>query len=192
MEIILASASPRRKELMGHFPFPVTVRVSQADEKMDSGKLPQDEVARISRNKARAVDRLEDDIVIGADTIVVCDGVILGKPKDEADALRMLSLLSGRAHQVMTGVWIIETDEVGNAVKEDGFTDVTTVDFWAFSEDEAREYVATKEPMDKAGAYGIQGKGMRLVKGINGDFFTVMGLPGGRLIRFLHDFVITP
>jgi septum formation protein len=91
----------------------------------------------------------------------------------------------------MTGVWIIETDEAGNAVKEDGFTDVTTVDFWAFSEDEAREYIATKEPMDKAGAYGIQGKGMRLVKGINGDFFTVMGLPGGRLIRFLRGFLST-
>ena len=96
--------------------------------------------------------------------------------------------LQGRTHEVMTGVWIVETNAAGSTVKEDGFTDVTAVDFWAFSESEAREYVATGEPMDKAGAYGIQGKGMRLVKGISGDFFTVMGLPGGRLIRFVREF----
>ena len=101
----------------------------------------------------------------------------------------MLMSLQGRSHQVMTGVWIVETDDAGNTVKGCGFTDVAAVEFWAFSSNEAAEYVATGECMDKAGAYGIQGKGMRLVKGINGDFYTVMGLPGSRLIRFMAEFI---
>ena len=122
--------------------------------------------------------------------MVVLDEVALGKPKDSDDALSMLMALQGRTHQVMTGVWIIETDERGKAVKQDGFTDVTTVDFWAFSKDEAEEYVATGEPADKAGAYAIQGKGMRFVKSICGDYYTVMGLPGGRLLRFLKEFAL--
>ena len=120
--------------------------------------------------------------------MVVLDDQALGKPKDDADAVEMLLALADRSHQVMTGVWIIETDSAGNAVKQSGFTDVTDVDFWAFSRGEALEYVATGEPKDKAGAYGIQGKGMRFVKGIRGDFYTVMGLPGGRLLRFLTEF----
>ena len=101
----------------------------------------------------------------------------------------MLLTLQNRTHQVMTGVWVIETDQAGNAVKTSGFTDVTEVDFWGFSRDEAAEYVATGESRDKAGSYGIQGKGMRFVKGIRGDYFTVMGLPGSRLLRFLSDFL---
>jgi len=108
--------------------------------------------------------------------------------EDEEDAVNMLLSLQGRTHQVMTGVWIIETNGAGETVKSDGFTDVTSVDFYGFSRCDAEEYVATKEPMDKAGSYGIQGLGMRFVKGIRGDYFTVMGLPGGPLLRFLSDF----
>ena len=190
--LILASQSPRRQEILSLAGFEFTVCPADA-EWAPEGLLPYDRVRELARSKAAQVAQNHpNSIVLGSDTMVVLGDKALGKPRDEQDAVDMLMSLQGRTHQVMTGVWIIETDESGNAVKEDGFTDVTIVDFWAFSEDEAREYVATKEPMDKAGAYGIQGKGMRLVKGINGDFFTVMGLPGGRLIRFLHDFVITP
>ena len=154
------------------------------------GLLPYDRVRELARSKAAEVAKnYPDSLILGSDTMVVLGENALGKPRDEQEALEMLMSLQGRTHEVMTGVWIMETDALGCVVKENGFTDVTTVDFWEFSEDEAREYIATKEPMDKAGAYGIQGKGMRLVKGINGDFFTVMGLPGGRLIRFLTEFV---
>lgn len=183
MEIILASASPRRKELMGHFPFPVTVRVSQADEKMDNGKLPQQEVARISCNKAMAVDRTGDDIVIGADTIVVCDGVILGKPKDEADALRMLSMLSGRAHQVMTGVTVLKGDRLHS------FTEITDVYFRSLSEKEILSYIRSGDPMDKAGAYGIQSGASLFVEKIEGDYYNVVGLPVCHLALVLKEFM---
>ena len=100
----------------------------------------------------------------------------------------MLLSLSGRTHRVMTGVWLISTNEAGEAVKEEGFTDVAEVEFFSLSPEEVAAYVATGESMDKAGAYAIQGKGMRFVSGIHGDFYTVMGLPGGRLLRFLTDF----
>lgn len=183
MEIILASASPRRKELMGHFPFPFTVRVSQADEKMDSGKLPHDEVARISCNKATAVDRQRDDIVIGADTIVVCDGVILGKPKDEEDAYRMLSMLSGRAHQVMTGVTVLQGD------RQCSFTEITDVYFRPLSEKEIRSYIRSGDPMDKAGAYGIQSGASLFVEKIVGDYHNVVGLPVCHLSLVLKAFM---
>ncbi len=182
MEIILASQSPRRRELMDFFPFPVTVRVSQADEKMDSSKLPQDEVARISCNKACAVERNVDDIVIGADTIVVCDGEILGKPKDEQDALRMLSMLSGRAHQVMTGVTVLQGE------KRVSFTEITDVYFRVLTESEIYDYIRTKDPLDKAGAYGIQSGASLFVEKIVGDYYNVVGLPVCRLYTVLRDF----
>lgn len=186
--LILASQSPRRQEILALAGFEFTVCPATTEWAPD-GLTPFDRVRELARSKATEVaNKYPNSIILGSDTMVVLGDTALGKPIDEQDAVDMLMSLQGRTHQVMTGVWIIEMDEVGSIVKEDGFTDVTTVDFWAFSEDEAREYVATKEPMDKAGAYGIQGKGMRLVKGINGDFFTVMGLPGGRLIRFLRDF----
>ena len=183
MEIILASASPRRKELMGHFPFAFTVRVSQADEKMDSGKLPKDEVARISCNKAMAVARHSDDIVIGADTIVVCDGVILGKPKDEADAFRMLSMLSGRAHQVMTGVTVLRGD------RQYSFTEITDVYFRPLPEEEILSYIRSSDPMDKAGAYGIQSGASLFVEKIVGDYYNVVGLPVCHLSLVLKEFM---
>lgn len=186
--LILASQSPRRQEILTLAGFEFTVCPADTEWAPD-GLTPFDRVRELARSKAVEVAKNHpNSIVLGSDTMVVLGQNALGKPRDEQDAVNMLMSLQGRSHEVMTGVWIIETDEHGNAVKEDGFTDVTTVDFWAFSEDEAVEYVATGEPMDKAGAYGIQGKGMRLVKGICGDFFTVMGLPGGRLVRFLTDF----
>ena len=186
--LILASQSPRRQEILSLAGFEFSVCPADA-EWAPEGLLPYDRVRELAHSKAAQVAKNHpNSIVLGSDTMVVIGENALGKPCNERDAVDMLMSLQGRTHEVMTGVWIIETDGAGNAVKEDGFTDVTTVDFWAFSEDEAAEYVATGEPMDKAGAYGIQGKGMRLVKGINGDFFTVMGLPGGRLIRFFRDF----
>ena len=186
--LILASQSPRRQEILTLAGFEFSVCPADA-EWAPEGLSPYDRVRELAHSKAAQVAKNHpNSIVLGSDTMVVLGEDALGKPCNERDAVDMLMSLQGRTHEVMTGVWIIETDGAGNAVKEDGFTDVTTVDFWAFSEDEAAEYVATGEPMDKAGAYGIQGKGMRLVKGINGDFFTVMGLPGGRLIRFFRDF----
>ena len=186
--LILASQSPRRQEILTLAGFEFSVCPADA-EWAPEGLSPYDRVRELARSKADQVAKNHpNSIILGSDTMVVLGENALGKPCNERDAVDMLMSLQGRTHEVMTGVWIIETDGAGNAVKEDGFTDVTTVDFWAFSEDEAAEYVATGEPMDKAGAYGIQGKGMRLVKGINGDFFTVMGLPGGRLIRFFRDF----
>jgi len=183
MEIILASASPRRKELMGHFPFPVTVRVSQADEKMDCRKLPQDEVARVSCNKAKAVERNEEDIVIAADTIVVCDGVILGKPKNGEDAFRMLSLLSGRVHQVMTGVTVLRGDHMQS------FTEITDVYFRPLTEKEIFSYIHSGDPMDKAGAYGIQSGASLFVEKIIGDYYNVVGLPVCHLSLVLKEFM---
>lgn len=186
--LILASQSPRRQEILTLAGFEFSV-CPAATEWAPEGLPPFDRVRELARSKAAEVaQKYPNSIVLGSDTMVVLGENALGKPRDEQDAVGMLMALQGNSHQVMTGVWIIETDEAGNAVKEDGFTDVTAVDFWAFSEGEAREYVATKEPMDKAGAYAIQGKGMRFVKGICGDYYTVMGLPGGRLVRFLQSF----
>ena len=151
MEIILASQSPRRKELMGLFHIPFTIRVADINETMDATKPAQEEVARVSRLKAEAVHHGKDDIVIAADTIVVCAGQILGKPRDKADAQRMLTLLSGRDHQVMTGMTVLR----GN--RQVVCTEITDIHFRTLSEKEIRAYIATGEPMDKAGAYGIQG-----------------------------------
>ena len=186
--LILASQSPRRQEILTLAGFEFSVCPADA-EWAPEGLSPFDRVRELAHSKATQVAKNHpNSIVLGSDTMVVLSENALGKPRDEQDAVDMLMSLQGRSHQVMTGVWVIETDAAGNAVKEDGFTDVTAVDFWAFPEVEAREYVATKESMDKAGAYAIQGKGMRFVKGICGDYYTVMGLPGGRLVRFLQAF----
>ena len=183
--LILASQSPRRQEILTLAGFDFVVCPAES-EWAPEGLAPYDRVRELARSKAAQVAKNHpNSLVLGSDTMVVLGDEALGKPCDEEDAVAMLMRLQGRSHQVMTGVWIIETDGEGKTVKEDGFTDVTTVDFWDFSQVEAEKYVATGEPMDKAGAYGIQGKGMRLVKGIHGDFFTVMGLPGGRLVRFI-------
>ena len=171
MQLILASASPRRKALLSLFGIPFTVRAADIDETMDPEKPPFDEVARVSRSKALAVSRGEEDIVIAADTIVVCQGKVLGKPHSEAEAASMLRLLSGRDHQVMTGCTVL-TDDARQT-----FTEVTTLTFRPLTDREIQRYVDTGEPMDKAGAYGIQGGAALFCPGIQGDYYNVMGLP---------------
>ena len=175
MELILASQSPRRKELLGLFHIPFVIRVADIDEAMDQNKAPFDEVARVSRLKALAVERNHEDMVIAADTIVVCNGKVLGKPHSQEEAVQMLTLLSGRDHQVMTGVTVIAGE------KEETFTEVTDIHFRPLSETEIRAYVATGEPMDKAGAYGIQGGAALFAEKLVGDYYNVMGLPVCRL-----------
>lgn len=181
MAVILASQSPRRRDMMRCFPFSFTVRVSQVQEDMDNTKPPRDEVSRVSRLKAEAVPREPGDIVIGADTIVVCGDERLGKPADEADAYRMLSLLSGRSHQVMTGVTVLHRGVCHS------FTEVTDVHFRPLSQEEIRRYIRTGEPMDKAGAYGIQGGAGLFVEKIVGDYCNVVGLPICRLSQLLQE-----
>ena len=181
MHLILASASPRRQELLKIFGLPFTVRVADIDETMDLTKSPFDEVGRVSRLKAQAVAAEEDSTVIAADTIVVCEGKVLGKPKDEADAKAMLRLLSGRDHQVMTGCTVL----CGG--KAETFTEVTDLHFRELGEREIERYVASGEPMDKAGAYGIQGGAALFCDRMVGDYYNVMGLPVCRLWETLTE-----
>ena len=179
MQLILASASPRRKELLGLFHIPFTIRVADIDETMDFTKAPFDEVARVSRLKALAIPREADDIVIAADTIVVCKGNVLGKPRTEAEAVSMLQLLSGRDHQVMTGCTVVRGETSVT------FTEVTDLHFRPLSQKEIENYVATGEPMDKAGSYGIQGGAALFCQRMVGDYYNVMGLPVCRLSQVL-------
>ena len=179
MQLILASASPRRKALLSLFGIPFTVRAADIAETMDNEKPPFDEVARVSRLKALTVSRGEEDIVIAADTIVVCQGKVLGKPHSEAEAASMLRLLSGRDHQVMTGCTILYGDRV------ETFTEVTSLHFCPLSEKEIQKYVQSGEPMDKAGAYGIQGGAALFCEKLEGDYYNVMGLPVCRLYETL-------
>ena len=181
MQLILASASPRRKELLGLFHIPFIIRVADIDETMDNTKSPYDEVARVSRMKALAVERQADDIVIAADTIVVCGGKVLGKPGNEAEAVSMLQLLSGRDHQVMTGCTVLRGD------RAETFTEVTDLHFRSLSQKEIEAYVASGEPMDKAGSYGIQGGAALFCERMAGDYYNVMGLPVCRLGQVLKQ-----
>ena len=186
-KIVLASKSPRRQELLKNIGITeFDIRVPEADESYPAGLTPQQVVEHISRVKAEAAASLcaEDEIVITADTMVFLDDARLGKPADEADALRMLTALQGRRHIVCTGVTVRRGSE---SITE---CETTEVLFRTASEAELRGYIATGEPMDKAGAYGIQGLGALLVSGINGDYFNVMGLPIYRLGRILADFGI--
>jgi len=183
MQLILASASPRRKELLSLFGVPFVIRVADIDETMDPRKLPFDEVARVSRCKAMAVEAAPEDVVIAADTIVVCEGRVLGKPGTEAGAREMLRLLSGRDHQVMTGVTVRQGELC------ETFTDVTDLHFRALSDREIDRYVASGEPMDKAGAYGIQGGAALFCEKMNGDYYNVMGLPVCRLWQTINRMV---
>lgn len=181
MKLILASQSPRRKALMELFRVPFTVTVADIDESMDAAKAPCDEVARVSLEKALAVPRQPEDVVVAADTIVVCGDRVLGKPVDEADAKRMLRLLSGRSHQVMTGLSVVRGEQKVVC------TEIADICFRELSDREIDSYIATKEPMDKAGAYGIQGGAALFVSGICGDYYNVMGLPVCRLGQVLRQ-----
>lgn len=181
MRVILASQSPRRKELLGLFHIPFTVCAADIDEAMDSEKDPFDEVARVSALKALAVPRGEDDVVIAADTIVVCQGQVLGKPCDPENAKQMLRLLSGRDHQVMTGMTVVRGQ------RRESVTEVTDIHFRELSAGEIERYVRSGEPMDKAGAYGIQGGAALFAEKMVGDYYNVMGLPVCRLFQMLRD-----
>ena len=180
MKLILASASPRRKELMRYITEDFSVRVSHADETVEEGLPPEETVKLLAARKANAVF-LEnaEEVIVASDTIVVIDGVVLGKPENAEDAARMLRTLSGRTHTVFTGVCVKTTDT------ERVFAEQTAVSFYPLTEEEIAAYVAGGEPMDKAGAYGIQGKGSLLVREIHGDFYNVMGLPVAALSRVL-------
>ncbi len=181
MKLILASQSPRRQELLRLFGIPFTVQVADIDETMDLKKSAFHEVARVSRCKALAVPREMDDVVVAADTVVVCEGRVLGKPKSEAQAREMLSLLSGRDHQVMTGVTVLRGS------RERVFTEVTDLHFRPLSPKEIDRYIRSGEPMDKAGAYGIQGGAALFCEKMAGDYYNVMGLPVCRLGQVLKE-----
>ena len=171
MNLILASASPRRQELLKLFGIPFAVRVADIDETINPGAAAFDEVARLSREKALAIPREKDDVIIAADTIVVCEGKILGKPHSEAEARQMLRLLSGRDHQVMTGCTVLHADICHS------FTEVTDLHFRDLTDREIDRYVRSGEPMDKAGSYGIQGGAALFCTHMVGDYYNVMGLP---------------
>ena len=183
MNLILASQSPRRRELLGLFHVPFTVRVADIDETMDANNAPSDEVAKVSRRKALAVKRESDDVVIAADTIVVLGARVLGKPHSPEEAKEMLRSLSGRDHQVMTGCTILR-DEICET-----FTEVTDLHFRPLRRSEIDRYVASGEPMDKAGSYGIQGGAALFCERMVGDYYNVMGLPVCRLGETLRKMV---
>jgi septum formation protein len=178
--VILASASPRRRELLRLIGIPHEVRPAEIDESYVPGEEPAAHVERLAREKASAIDALEA-VVVGSDTIVVVDGEVLGKPRDRAHAAAMLRQLSGRSHVVMTGVAVQWQGRLASAVEEVGVT------FRALSDAEIERYIDTGEPMDKAGAYGIQGYGATIVDRVDGDYFAVMGLPLNRMVCLLRD-----
>ena len=185
MKIILASQSPRRKELLERMGIQDFETISpNVDESAFHGLPPEELVRRLSAEKAAAVAGKvgEDAIVIAADTVVALEGAVLGKPADELDAFKMLSALSGVRHQVYTGVTVCRGGEKQTA------REVTDVTFRELSEREIEDYISTGEPMDKAGAYGIQGYGALLIQGISGDYYNVMGLPVCRLSGMLARF----
>ncbi len=178
-QIILASASPRRKEILELADIAFEIFPSQMEEIITKEK-PEEVVMELAGQKAWDVWKQTSGskMVIGADTVVAYDGRILGKPKDEEDAARMLSMLSGNTHEVYTGVSIIQNGQ------EHSFYEETKVKFYPLMQEEILKYVKTKEPMDKAGAYGIQGKAAPFIQGIEGDYYNVVGFP---IARFLQE-----
>lgn len=184
MKIILASASPRRRELMKLIAEEFTAVSTDCDETLPGDIAPLKASEYLAGLKARAVAaNYPDSIVIGCDTTVICGGAILGKPHDAEQCRAFLELLSGRTHQVATGCCIICGETVS------AFTVVTDVTFRELSDEEMQWYIATDEPYDKAGGYGIQGRGALLIEKINGDYFNVVGLPVSRLNQELKIFI---
>ena len=177
--LVLASASPRRRQILQRAEIPFSARPADVDESEREGETPRDHVRRLAEAKARAVWRA-GELVLGADTVVFVGGAALGKPRDGEDAARMLALLSGRAHDVLTGVCLLEADRRRTAVEQ------TKVRFRAISEQEIETYVSSGEPLDKAGAYAIQGGARRFVERIEGCYFNVVGLPVARVYSMLR------
>jgi septum formation protein len=186
--IILASASPRRAELLRSAAIPFTVDVADIAEDLKAGEKPVEHAARLAREKAEVVaNRNPGKIVLGADTIVLVDDQILGKPRDPADAKRMLGLLSGRAHQVITGVAIVFLESEYR--KLETRSEKTEVFFDKLTPADIEAYIATREPMDKAGAYAIQGIASRWITKVEGDYANVVGLPVALVWEMLQKFV---
>ena len=185
LNVVLASASPRRKELLSLIFNEYDIRPADCDEALPEGIKAQEAVEYLSLIKNKATVEICDkkSLVISADTVVAVDGEILGKPQDKEDARRMISLLSGREHQVFTGV----TLSLNGNFKT--FSEKTDVVFYKLTDKEIEEYISTDEPYDKAGAYGIQGKAGLLVKAVNGDYYNVVGLPVARLKREIISFI---
>jgi septum formation protein len=180
--VVLASASPRRRQLLELIGIAHEVRPANIDESMRPRENPRRHAERLAREKASAIAKRDPDlIIIAADTIVVVNRKVLGKPKDADDAARMLAMLSGREHVVTTAVAVSRGKKLRSAVEE------VRVRFRRLRDDEIEAYIATGEPMDKAGAYGIQGYGATIVERIEGDYFAVMGLPIVRLVGLLRD-----
>ena len=180
--VILASQSPRRRELLALIGITHEVRPADIDETYFPGEKPAAHAERLARGKCAVIaEREPDALVIGSDTIVVVDGDVLGKPADEADAARMLRRLSGRSHVVVTAVAVSWRGQTRSAVEE------VNVTFHSLSDGDITAYIATREPMDKAGAYGVQGYGATIVERVDGDYFAVMGLPLQLLVRVLRE-----
>lgn len=184
MKTILASASPRRQELLKYAVKSFEIIPADIDETLPPD-IPAESCAEyLAVQKAKAVSQeYPEAVVIGCDTVVICDGIIFGKPKDSDDARNMLRSLSGETHRVVTGVCLCRGQKLTS------FSEVTEVEFYSLSDEEIDSYIQTGEPFDKAGAYGIQGFGSVLVKGIQGDFFNVVGLPVARLAREYKKFI---
>ncbi|MFI3325407.1 MAG: Maf family protein [Clostridia bacterium] len=180
-QIILASASPRRSDILKTCGFQFDLIVPKVDESQIKSTSPSKLVCDLAKLKANAIDINENQIVISADTVVALDGVIYGKPKDEKEAFDILKSLSNKTHKVFTGVCLKTTSEIKVFYVE------STIVFYELSDKEILDYIKTGEPMDKAGAYGIQGKGGLLVKEVHGDYFNIVGLPVARLNRELQS-----
>ena len=184
MKIILASASPRRQELIKMITEDVVVNPCDCDETIKDGLVGREIAEYLSKIKGEAVkEQFSDDIIVSADTIVCLENKVLGKPKSREEAFLMLSTLSGNTHSVFTGVTIIKGEKIKT------FSQETKVSFYKLSDKEIYEYIDSGEVYDKAGSYGIQGKGGLLVEGIDGDYFNVVGLPVARLKRELEAFI---
>ncbi len=178
--LILASASPRRREILESAGILFNVRPADVDETPLENETPEGHVRRLAETKARSVWR-EGEVVLGADTTVAVDALLLGKPEGATDAARMLRALSGRRHRVLTGICFFDGKTAETAVEE------TVVEFLPLSEDEIAGYIATGEPFDKAGAYGIQGAASKFISRIEGCYFNVVGLPISLVYRFIRS-----
>ena len=185
LRVVLASASPRRRELLALIGIPHEVRPADVDESLHDGEAPAVYAERLARTKASTVPPDDGVLAIGSDTIVVIDDVVLGKPRDGEEAARMLRALSGRTHTVYTAVAVRRGDRMASGVEH------VAVTFRPLTDAMIASYIATREPMDKAGAYGIQGYGATIVERIDGDYFAVMGLALGRLVDLMARVGVT-
>lgn len=191
MHLILASGSPRRKEILEELGYRFEIHTGDFDESTVPMDDPKEGVQKLALGKALAAVG-GPGLYLGSDTVVVLDNVVMGKPADPEDAKQMLRSLSGRTHEVCTGVALVTVGEDGAVENTETFVEATEVRFFELTDDEIDWYVGTGEPMDKAGAYGIQGLGRVLVEGIRGDYETVVGLPAARVYRALREHDVVP